>query len=116
MKVAYITEKLQLTTSEAQGFWPLYNDWERRSHELKKQERKITKNIRANFHTMSEAELDKSLNEQIMIKQKQLDLLKHFNVKYKEVISVRKVAMLYGVEKQWKKELLYKIKEKKKQY
>lgn len=29
LKIAFITERLQLTSSEAQKFWPIYNDYEK---------------------------------------------------------------------------------------
>ncbi|MEP4946352.1 MAG: hypothetical protein ABJU26_02325, partial [Flavobacteriaceae bacterium] len=39
LKVAYITEKISLTSEEAQSFWPVYNDYEEKKHALRKKER-----------------------------------------------------------------------------
>lgn len=109
MKVAYFTEKLSLTPEEAEGFWPLYNSWETKSYELRKEERKINKNIKENFHTLNDSELEALINQQIEIKQKQLDLVREYNGKYKAVIPMKKIALLYTVERQWKRELLQKL-------
>ena len=35
LKVAYITEQLELTTEEAQKFWPLYNAFDDKQAELR---------------------------------------------------------------------------------
>lgn len=34
LKVAFITERLNLSTNEAQSFWPLYNDYEEKRESL----------------------------------------------------------------------------------
>ena len=34
MKVAYITNKLDLTPEEARKFWPVYNSWQNKKEEL----------------------------------------------------------------------------------
>ena len=37
MKVAFITQKLDLSSKEAQVFWPLYNDYQDKLQALRKQ-------------------------------------------------------------------------------
>jgi hypothetical protein len=37
LKVAYITNKLSLTSSEAEKFWPIYNAFEEKQFELKQE-------------------------------------------------------------------------------
>ena len=34
MKIAYFTEELELTSEEAEKFWPLYNDYEKKKREV----------------------------------------------------------------------------------
>ena len=34
-KTAFITEKLELTPAEAEKFWPVYNNYENKVHQLK---------------------------------------------------------------------------------
>ncbi len=36
LKVAFITEKLSLTSKEAQSFWPVYNEFEEKRDALTK--------------------------------------------------------------------------------
>ena len=35
LKTAYITEKVDLSSSEAEKFWPIYNKYEKELHQLK---------------------------------------------------------------------------------
>jgi len=38
-KVAFLTTQLDLTVAEAQKFWPLYNEYEKKNDEIFKSER-----------------------------------------------------------------------------
>src|SRR6187431_38137 len=40
MKVAFITTELSLTSDEATKFWPIYNAFEEKQHEIRKQKTK----------------------------------------------------------------------------
>jgi hypothetical protein len=39
VKVAFITQKLNLSSSQAEKFWPLYNNYQREMREIFKQRR-----------------------------------------------------------------------------
>ena len=39
LKVAFITEKLDLSPKEAQGFWPIYNKYSNDSDEIRQKQR-----------------------------------------------------------------------------
>ena len=49
MKIGFITEKLSLTSKEAQIFWPVYNEFQSEIHEIKKDRRETFKKNRENF-------------------------------------------------------------------
>jgi predicted O-linked N-acetylglucosamine transferase (SPINDLY family) len=36
-RIAFITQELDLTPAEAQAFWPVYNEYDKKRHELNKQ-------------------------------------------------------------------------------
>ncbi|MBP2833070.1 hypothetical protein J8281_12815 [Aquimarina sp. U1-2] len=46
LKIAYITEQLELSSQEAEQFWPIYNVYENNMRKLKKQERNLIKSFR----------------------------------------------------------------------
>jgi hypothetical protein len=57
LKVAFITEKLELTESEAQKFWPIYNTFEENMHNFRKD---FYKNRKMDIANVSEQEAKNS--------------------------------------------------------
>ena len=43
LKVSFITEELELTPQEAEKFWPIYNSYDTKMHDLRKRERRLFK-------------------------------------------------------------------------
>ena len=41
LKVPFLTEKLELTPAEAEKFWPIYNSYDKRMHNLREREREL---------------------------------------------------------------------------
>jgi hypothetical protein len=113
MKVGFITNKLELTAKEAQVFWPLYNEYNSKMEKLRKTKRSDFEELKNKSDNITDKELETFINEVFASKQKELDLQKEYYEKYAKVLPVKKVAMLYQAENQFKRELLRKIKEKK---
>ena len=113
MKVGFITNKLELTAKEAQTFWPLYNEYNSKLEKLRKTKKSDFDDLKNKSENITDKELEAFINEVFASKQKELDLQKEYYEKYAKVLPVKKVAMLYQAENQFKRELLRKIKEKK---
>lgn len=113
MKVGFITNKLELTAKEAQTFWPLYNEYNSKLEKLRKTKKSDFDELKNKGENLTDRELESFMNEIFATKQKELDLQKEYYEKYAKVLSVKKVALLYQAENQFKRELLRKIKEKK---
>ena len=75
LKIAFITEKLELTETEAQKFWPIYNAHETNNDALRQQSRQNRKD--ADLESMSEADA-KSMIE-IMQKLAEMETKMHSN-------------------------------------
>jgi hypothetical protein len=113
MKVGFITNKLELTAKEAQTFWPLYNEYNSKLEKLRKTKKSDFDELKNKGENLTDKELESFMNEIFATKQKELDLQKEYYEKYAKALSVKKVALLYQAENQFKRELLRKIKEKK---
>ena len=113
MKVGFITNRLELTAKEAQVFWPLYNEYNSKMEKLRKTKRSDFEELKNKSENLSDKELEAFINEVFASKQKELDLQKEYYEKYAKVLPIKKVALLYQAENQFKRELLRKIKEKK---
>jgi len=106
-RIAFITEKLQLTPTEAQLFWPLFNDFQQKRRTIYK-----TYGGKLNFEEMSDAELTAHLDDQLEKEEKLLILKRVFIGDLKNVLPVRKVAMLSETEKKFKEWMLSQVKKR----
>lgn len=109
-QIAFITEKLNLSPEEAQKFWPLYNQYR---NEVKKI-RQDTKNDKA-VEDMSEAEAEQFIKDVFDKESRELNLRKEYFQKLRGVLPAKKIARLHGLEKEFKKELLERAKERRQQ-
>jgi hypothetical protein len=82
LKIAYITNKLNLSPEEAQKFWPIYNNY---SVELKVARMKAANN------NSSEIELDEAL----------LNIRKKYSVQFSQVLPPAKVDTFFKSEKEF---------------
>ncbi len=113
MKIAFITEKLSLTTKEAQNFWPIYNEFSQKIEKLRKTKRSDLGELKINIENSSDKEIEALLSDVFDAKSKEIELQKEYYSKYIKVLPIKKVALLYQSEHQFKKELLKRIKDKK---
>jgi hypothetical protein len=110
MKVAFITKKLNLTTSEAQSFWPVYNQYENELEKIRIEHKKTMREIKDDFSSLSDAEIEKFVDAQIAFRQKEIDVLKKHHPEFKKTLPVKKVALLYRAEEDFKRHLIKQIK------
>ncbi len=101
MKVAFITNKLQLTTEESQKFWPVHNEFESAKKELR-ESFKPEKRIRE----LSEKEAEEMIKATLDMEGKMLALKREYYKDLKKAIPARKIVMLKRVETEFKQKLL----------
>ncbi|MCC6815177.1 MAG: hypothetical protein IT267_02055 [Saprospiraceae bacterium] len=101
-RVAYITNKLELTSMESANFWPLYNEYSKKRKELRKE--KSSQSIGN----------DSTLDEELEMEEKVLQLKKTYYEKFKSAIPVSKIAQLDEAEKQFRMEVLRTLRERRK--
>lgn len=105
-RIAFITQRLQLTAEESRNFWPLYNEYEDQLKTLRDNERP-----KSDIMNMSEAEAEAFLNASLAADQRELDLKRKYLERFKSVLPVKKVAMLGHVERAFNRELVRRIQE-----
>jgi len=111
-KVAFITQKLNLTPEEAQQFWPLYNQFQSKIEELRKSRRRELMEAKGNIDILTDKEIEKLVDDEIVFKQKEIDLAKEYLPKFKAILPIKKIAKLYEAEEQFKRHLLNELKDK----
>jgi len=112
MKVSFITQKLDLTSKEAQVFWPFYNEFQDKLQAARKAKRKEAKSTRGDIDAMPDAEVEAIIDSEIAAKQVEAELSKEYHNKFKQILSVKKVAKLYRAEDDFKRELLKQLQNK----
>ncbi len=111
LKIGFITEKLALTSKEAELFWPIYNKFEQDIKTVRRKQRELTKAFKLKAKP-TEQEADKYINEQLLLKQIEIDAIKKYIPEFKKVLPTVKVAKLLSIEQEFKIQLLKKIKDK----
>lgn len=101
LRIAFFTEKLQLTPEESQNFWPLYNEYQDKEKGIRK-----TYQNETSLELMSDAEAEKLIENHFILEEKLLELKKEYYGKLRKVLPVRKLALLSRIERQFKERLL----------
>lgn len=113
LKIAYITEQLNLSSAEAEKFWPVYNDYDDKIAVLRKEERsEIFHRFRDGIEAMSDSEANELLDRAMIIKTKELEYNKILIQELRKVLSPKKIIKLKKVEEDFKRRLLERYKER----
>ena len=113
LKVAYFTEQLELTTKEAQEFWPLYNAYDQEQRLLRyefKTKLKAAINKAGKIDSLSEESAENLVTLKLDIDKKKYDSQVKFSSKIKKVISYKKILKLQIAEIDFGRKLMKKYK------
>lgn len=105
-RVGFLTTMLQLTPQEAQNFWPVYNKFQNEMEALRKDRAEELMSAKMNFNDYTDDQVNKLIDNEFDSRQKELDLARRYNVEFKKILPVKKVAKLYRAEQQFKISLL----------
>lgn len=108
LKIAFITKKLDLKTSEAQGFWAVYNKYEAIEDNL-------DSNMNCNVYdkldiveTLSAEEAEEILQNYMSLREQECQLRETYVSALKKVISPKRILMLKKAEYDFHRKLLEK--------
>ena len=94
-RVAYITNAIDLTSDEAQQFWPVYNDY-----------RKEQKAMRGNEGKDSSDKENMTLSEMFSKEQSHLDLRKKYADKFQSIVGEKRTVKLLNSERRFKEGMI----------
>lgn len=106
LKIAYITDKLQLTPDQSTKFWPLYNQMEQEQRQLRKN---YMQEYKDKNPTADEKTAHQYVNDKIEFQEQELAVKKKYNEKLLKVISAQQLAELYQSEQDFKRMLLKEL-------
>jgi len=105
-KISFFTSKLDLTPSEAQAFWPVYNEFEKKRFDIQRQKHKFERMPDEEFTKLNEVELEKMTNDYISSFETEAQLLKDYNKQFLKVLPKKKVLMMYRTENEFRSHLI----------
>ncbi len=108
-KIAFFTQRLDLTPAEAEKFWPLYNDFSARRNKLLADRLSLMRYAAQNEANMSNDELSSTADRLAMSFSDEATMVVTFNADLKKVLPPAKVIRLYQVENQYKQQLLREL-------
>lgn len=114
-KIAYITDQLNLSSSEAEKFWPIYNRHEEIIAKLRKEENlNIRKLIREGISEVSESDAKRIITSVSKIKDKMHTEKKEYFKKLQKTLPYKKILKLQIAERQFKRKLFENLKKRRK--
>ena len=109
-KIGYLTEKIGLTVSESEKFWPIYRMAE---NERREAFRKVVQAYKALEEAVasnaSEFKLEQLLDEYFEAQSEVKEIDEEFAPKYRKVLSADKVARLFLAEEKFRREQIHKL-------
>ncbi|MEG0849540.1 sensor of ECF-type sigma factor [Flavobacterium plurextorum] len=113
-KVSFLTTELELTSTEAEKFWPIYNTYDDKQYELRHNKMKtyLRKLDDDNLSSLSEKEAAVLLS-QIESTDKELYLLREkYTANLKKILSAKKILKLKKSEDDFNRKLLKQYRDK----
>ena len=98
-KQAYVKEKAALTDEEAQRYFPLNSELNRKKFELNRQYRQKLEKARKNKQKMSDEEYRQIIENDVELKMKEAELEKEYSAKFDKVLSPEKLFKAQQAEK-----------------
>jgi hypothetical protein len=101
-KIAFITQRLNLSPDESQNFWPIYNQYQKEISDLIMQ-RRVAKND-------LNSDPIEAIDEQLDIDGRIVAVRKKYRKEFTKVLSPDKINQFYTAERDFREELIKQLK------
>jgi hypothetical protein len=99
LRIAYLTEKLELTPEQAERFWPVYREFSQERAKLRREFMTAQRAIDPN--NPDPAKQKELVDLELKVRQRQLDLEKDYSQRLLKVISAQQVLNLRQGEREF---------------
>jgi hypothetical protein len=108
-RVAFFTEKLNLTPAEAEKFWPLYNEYDGKRARLNAEEKRLINIFKENKSSMNDKEIDTNIKKIFDTRKAIASLNEEYYTKFRTALPARKVMKLIITETDFRVWLLNQL-------
>jgi hypothetical protein len=109
-KMAYITDRLQLSPDQSANFIPLYNEYEREIRDTRQSYFKKYKG--EDMEHASDGAAMQYIDDNLDYQQQVLDIKRKYNDRFLKTISPQQLTDLYKAEREFKQLLLQRLKDR----
>lgn len=111
-KIAFFTRRMNLTSQEAEKFWPVYNEFQDKRNAIQTERQALNRNFNQNELRMTEKELIEAGDKYVLLQVQEASLAQEYQKKFKELLAPAKIIRLYQAENQYRLQLLNELKDK----
>jgi hypothetical protein len=110
-KIAFFTRRLNLTSQEAEKFWPVYNEFQNKRNLVQVERQTLNRNVNQNELNMTEKEMVEAGDKLISLQIQEAALAQEYHKKFKDILTPAKVMRLYQAENLYRLQLLNELKD-----
>jgi len=111
-RIAFFTQRLKLTPSEAEKFWPLYNDLQEKRAKIQAERAQLNLRLNQGADALRDKELTIMGDKLIELEVLDTELAVKFHAEIKAALPPMKVLRFYQAENQYKIMLLNQLQER----
>ncbi|MDR3180333.1 MAG: hypothetical protein LBT61_00175 [Prevotellaceae bacterium] len=108
-KVAYFSNNIDLSSREAEKFWPVYNEYNNQREAISQERNKILRQLSNVENMENEKDVKALLDSYTDSFAKEAEVFRKYYQKFLEILPPKKVVRLYITEEQFKQMLLRSI-------
>jgi hypothetical protein len=105
LRVNFITERIHLNAAESGRFWPVYNEYNDKIRELRR-------NLRLSYRFSGEPSAEEAeavYQREMAARQAEADIHRTYAARIKQIIGVSRFVMLRQAEEEFKRQMLKAI-------
>jgi hypothetical protein len=112
-KIAFFTKKLNLSSVEAEKFWPVYNEFQSQKNQIQAEKVSLMRTFNQGESTMNDNQITELGNKYCEALVKESELAVAFHKKLQQILPPAKVIRVYQAENQYRVQLLNELQQRK---
>ncbi len=109
-RIAYLTDAMELTSAEAERFWPVYNKCESEKRNSFKAVMEAYKNLDEALRTgKNDDEIQILLDKYLAAQDNGKNIDRKYVVEYRKILPNKKVAKLFIAEEEFRREQIHRL-------
>jgi len=110
-KIAFLTDRLDLSPEEAQKFWPVYNQMDKERAKINSERFELERQVREASESLQEKEIIELTRSFTKNMQQEGNLGSKYNDQFLKILPARKVLLLYKAEGEFRMYMFRKFRE-----